>query len=244
MCEANVARCPASAPAYTVAQSLHSPQHAYLPGHIFLQTTPTHAIAPALRLPAPLGLLHASRPPPASRAQTAPPSPPPRTAVQMPALMAACESYLASTAFEDPEADPAWITAVYDLACDLSRCDSQAGGMAPAPPLQRVSLSAQAVPGRMGFAKDLVSVRGLAEAAGLMLFLSRLPTLPAGAPAGWSLRPPWRATLRARRSGTRRVAAWCSPTSCAAPPTPATAPPRWPSCGRCGRLEAGWMRRG
>ncbi|KIZ03876.1 hypothetical protein MNEG_4083 [Monoraphidium neglectum] len=44
-------------------------------------------------------------------------------AMQMPALMAACESYLAYTAFEDPEADPAWITAVYDLACDLSRVD-------------------------------------------------------------------------------------------------------------------------
>ncbi|KIY98995.1 hypothetical protein MNEG_8969 [Monoraphidium neglectum] len=44
-------------------------------------------------------------------------------AMQMPALMAACESYLASTAFEDPEADPAWITAVYDLACDLSRVE-------------------------------------------------------------------------------------------------------------------------
>jgi len=40
---------------------------------------------------------------------------------QMPALMAACESYLASTCFEDPEADPLWISAVYDLACDLSR---------------------------------------------------------------------------------------------------------------------------
>ncbi len=42
---------------------------------------------------------------------------------QMPALMAACESYLASTCFEDPEADDLWINAVYDLACDLIRTD-------------------------------------------------------------------------------------------------------------------------
>jgi hypothetical protein len=27
----------------------------------------------------------------------------------MPALMAACESYLAATCFEDPEADPHWV---------------------------------------------------------------------------------------------------------------------------------------
>ena len=40
---------------------------------------------------------------------------------QMPALMAACESYLAATCFDDPEADPEWVGAVYDLACDLSR---------------------------------------------------------------------------------------------------------------------------
>lgn len=41
--------------------------------------------------------------------------------MQMPALMTACENYLASTCFDDPEADPAWVAAVYDLACDLSR---------------------------------------------------------------------------------------------------------------------------
>jgi hypothetical protein len=41
----------------------------------------------------------------------------------MPALMAACENYLATTCFEDPEADPLWVCGVYDLACDLSRCE-------------------------------------------------------------------------------------------------------------------------
>ncbi|KAI8466622.1 MAG: hypothetical protein J3K34DRAFT_433223 [Monoraphidium minutum] len=44
-------------------------------------------------------------------------------AMQMPALMAACEGYLASTCFDDPGADPAWVCAVYDLACDLSRVE-------------------------------------------------------------------------------------------------------------------------
>ena len=39
----------------------------------------------------------------------------------MPAVMAACESYLASTCFDDPDAEPLWVCAAYDLAWDLSR---------------------------------------------------------------------------------------------------------------------------
>ena len=43
--------------------------------------------------------------------------------MQMPALMAACESYLAATCFDDADADAAWVCAVYDLATDLSRAE-------------------------------------------------------------------------------------------------------------------------
>jgi hypothetical protein len=67
----------------------------------------------------------------------------------MPALMAACESYLAATCFEDPEADPLWINAVYDLAWELSRWAG--GGRAgpatsPAPPAPGWACSRQAAP--------------------------------------------------------------------------------------------------